>query len=296
MTKINTIIIVASAILFSVGLNSCNNAPYKVNNIRSEFASVTTETVSQMSSIYTEIEEVTIKNDFDNALAGILSKQENEYNPIDVVNTDIRYKIEIFNLYRIAINEYAKLANIESSITSLAPYANACNSIVIKFQECQDTTLENFGEKIKSYTKVPRFDTEKVMGLLVNSLKYIWQSDTKGWNDLLNNSFSDFQLALTNVPDASFNEEKLAKYVYQPYEGKHALVEAYKLNLIKERYDYIRKFVNSQDNISTAIEYLNTISQSIIKGKDTEKISNEIKKAEIALNECNFQENTEYKE
>lgn len=293
MKHIKLLIIAASAIVSVAALQSCSNAPYQKNNTKNRMASVTIEAINNMSQIYSDIEEVTIKNDFDNALASILSHQEVQYNPVAATNEELRQKIDIFNLYRIALHEYSKVTSAESTLKSLAPFANACGNITAKFKSAADTSLHAKANVVNSYISSQRFNTDKVMSILIYMLDDIWQKDTKEWNDRLNESFNNYQLSINNIPEESFNEEKLSKYVYQPYDGKTALVEAYKLNLIKERYDYIRGFVSSQDNITTALKYLCEISNALLQSKDIEDINNDISKAEAALKACDFNKNTE---
>ncbi len=288
MKRIKSLIIAAAAIVGISALNSCNNAPYQKTNAKNRMASVTIQALNNMSEIYSQIEDVAITNEFDNALANVLSHQDANYNPVVVTNEDLRQKIEIFNLYRIAIHEYTKLTSAESTLKSLSPFSNACGNITAKFKSAQDSTLHEKATVINSYITSQRYNTDKVMNILINLLDDIWQKDTKDWNNMLNESFANYQLAINNIPEESFNEEKLTKYVYQPYDGKTALVEAYKLNLIKERYDYVRGFVNSQDNITTALKYLCEISNALLKARDIEEIDNDISKAEAALQSCNF--------
>ncbi|MBR6176546.1 MAG: hypothetical protein IKQ70_01520 [Bacteroidales bacterium] len=293
MKRIKSLIISAAVIISATGIQSCNNAPYQKTNAKNRLASVTQQAITDMSEIYANIEDVTITNEFDNALAGVLSNQELNYNPIAATNETLREKITIFNLYRIAVHEYSKLTSAESNLKSLAPFSNACSSITKKFSNSQDTVLVNIANSINSYISSQRFNIDQVMKLLINSLDIIWQNDTKNWNNLLNESFTSYQDAINNIPEESFNEEKLAKYVYQPYEGKTALVQAYKLNLIKERYDYIRGFVNSQDNITIALKHLCEVSKALLNVKDIEQINNDISKAEAALNSVNYGQNND---
>ncbi|MBO7142423.1 MAG: hypothetical protein J6V76_04865 [Bacteroidales bacterium] len=288
MKRIATLIIAAAAFVSTAAFQSCNNAPYQKTNVKNRMAGVTIQALNNMSEIYSGIEDVAIKNEFDNALAAVLSHQDPNYNPIAATNDELRQKLDIFNLYRIAVHEYTKLTSAESTLKSLAPFSNACASITAKFSSSNDTTLHAKAVVINSYISSQRYNTDKVMNILINMLDDIWQQDTKDWNNRLNESFSNYQLAISNIPEESFNEEKLSKYVYQPYEGKTALVEAYKLNLIKERYDYVRGFVNSQDNITTALKYLCEISNALLKAKDIEEIDNDISKAEAALQSCDF--------
>lgn len=295
MKHIKSLILTATVIVLSAGIQSCSNAPYQKNNVKNRMASVTTLAINNMADIYADIEEVSIKNDFDNALASVLSHQEVSYNPIAATNDELREKIDIFNLYRIALHEYTKLTSAEATLKSLAPFSNACASITAKFRSASDSTLHSKAVVINSYITSQRYNTDIVMNILINMLDDIWQRDSKDWNNRLNESFANYQLAINNIPEESFNEDKLTKYVYQPYEGKTALVEAYKLNLIKERYDYIRGFVNRQDNITTTMKYLCEISNSLLKGRDVEEIDNEISKAEAALNANDFEQNKEEK-
>lgn len=293
MKLIKTLIISAALMGSAAAIQSCNNAPYQKTNVKNRMAGVTIQALNNMSTIYSEIEEVAIKNEFDNALAAVLSNQYPDYNPVAATNEELRQKIDIFNLYRIAVHEYTKLTSAESTLKSLAPFSNACASITAKFRSANDSSLHEKAVVINSYITSQRYNTDKVMNILINMLDDIWQKDSKNWNNLLNESFANYQTSIYNIPEESFNEEKLSKYVYQPYEGKTALVEAYKLNLIKERYDYVRGFVNSQDNITTALKYLCEISNALLKARDIEEIDNDISKAEAALSACDYGKNTD---
>ena len=291
MKLIKTLIISAALMGSAAVLQSCNNAPYQKTNAKNRMASVTVQALNNMSEIYSQIEDVAITNEFDNALANVLSHQDPNYNPVVATNEDLRQKIEIFNLYRIALHEYSKLTSAESTLKSLSPFSNACGNITAKFNSAKDSSLHAKAIVINSYITAQRYNTDKVINILITLLDDIWQKDSKDWNNNLNESFANYQLAINNIPEESFNEEKLSKYVYQPYDGKTALVEAYKLNLIKERYDYIRGFVNKQDNITTALKYLCEISHALFNARDIEEIENDINKAEAALSEGEYGKN-----
>ena len=153
-------------------------------------------------------------------------------------------------------------------------------------KEINDTASVTYTRDLTKYLQASRYEVSKVMYTMIQALNAIWKSDVAKWNSALNSSFADFQRELAAVDENAFSEEKLQKYVYQPYNGKQSLVAAYKMNLVKERYDGLRTFIRKEDNISSALYYLEcAYSEFNKKNVDMDLINNYLERIDVILQE-----------
>ncbi|MBR6278279.1 MAG: hypothetical protein IKR41_05930 [Bacteroidales bacterium] len=239
--------------------------------------------VDKMAQSYGRLDELTFQDSFDNALNGVLSNCYVGYEPTNLVDTLVRKKINILNLYRQAFKEYALLSD-EGFTGKQNAFSQCCLNIQNELTSLGDSASIVYAKAIGTHLKSTRYDQNDVAKILLVALEEIWARDTKQAQSVVNNNFIQYQSAVEAVPDNAFSEEKLTKYVYQPYEGKHNLVMAYKLNLIKSRREDLKTFVNNQDNISSAVHYLVcALTEFLKKGTDKDAVTNYLNRAELLL-------------
>jgi molecular chaperone GrpE (heat shock protein) len=236
-----------------------------------------------MTDVYNKSEDMAFECGFDNAVTGFLSETKDYFPTAPLTDTSVRKRIKLLNLYRQAVEEYATLAD-DGFTGKQNAFSKCCQNIQKSYENFGDSMATVYAKSINSYLKSSRYDQNNVTKLLLNALQEIWQKDVESLNLILNGVFDNFQTALAAVPDKSFSEEKLIKYVYQPYDGKHNLVAAYKLNLIKAKRGELKKLVQSQDNISEALACVNSALTEFLK-KDCDKtaVKDYLKKIDILL-------------
>ena len=123
------------------------------------------------------------------------------------------------------------------------------------------------------------------MRLVALSVTNIFELDTKSVIASAESDFSAYSAAVQKISPDVFSEEKLIKYVYQPYNGRNVLVKAYKLNLVKERFDVIKQYTKSTDNISSALYNLNSAFTELVKDEaDEVTVSDYLQRAEVFIN------------
>ena len=241
--------------------------------------------LERMAEIYSTVEDKMADNDFSTAMAGVLAGSGVTYAPAVLTNDTLRKKIELINLFKQAVKQYSlygdeNYASKSEDFTLAAQSANNC------MKEINDTASVTYTRDLTKYLQASRYEVSKVMYTMIQALNAIWKSDVAKWNSALNSSFADFQRELAAVDENAFSEEKLQKYVYQPYNGKQSLVAAYKMNLVKERYDGLRTFIRKEDNISSALYYLEcAYSEFNKKNVDMDLINNYLERIDVILQE-----------
>ena len=211
--------------------------------------------MDNMIEVYNTVQDLSFESEFDGAVAGILASSVESYEPSQLVNDSIRAKMTLLQLYKQAVHEYALLAD-EGFTGQQAALAKCGQSIIDAYKKIDDSTSIKLAFKINPIIQSSRYDQNLLMIRLMESLEEVWGKDVVAWNSLLNMSFLDYQVALSLIPDESFSEENLVKYVNQPFSGKHNLVEVYKINLIKERRNMLNDLVQKQDKVTSSLQYL----------------------------------------
>jgi len=154
----------------------------------------------------------------------------------------------------------------------------------MRTKKIADSTSIELASQINPIIQSSRYDQNLLMIRLIESLVKVWTKDVDAWNSQLNMSFLDYQVALSLIPDESFSEEKLVKYVNQPFSGKHNLVEVYKVNLIKERRNQLNELVQKQDNVTASLQYLSQALTEFVKSNcDKTVVVNYLNRIEMLL-------------
>ncbi|MCR4560819.1 MAG: hypothetical protein K5685_12145 [Bacteroidales bacterium] len=274
----------------SCGTNLGETITVTKTKLENALASKTELVIDEMVDVYSQIDELSFQSEYDNALAGVLADMHGEFQS-DLTDTVIRKKIYLLTLYKQAVQEYALLAD-DGFTGKQSAFSKCCTMIQKEFSVMGDTVAAAYAKSINSYLKTPRYDQNDVAKILLKALQSVWEEDVKIFNEKLSSDFSAYQSLLAQMPGESFSEEKLTKYVYQPYAGKKNLVEAYKLNLIKERRQALRRLVQQQDNISSSVYCINCALTEFLK-KDCDKttVQNYLNRIDILLEDKEVNEN-----
>lgn len=239
--------------------------------------------IDNMIEAYQEVQELAFEGDFDKAVSNALSNAGESYEPTALINDSLRLKLQVLYHYKQAIHEYALLAD-EGFTGKQTPFSKCCLGIQNAYKQLGDTTAIKTANSINTYINASRYDENKVTKILLDALRDIWTADIDIWDANLNSSFIEYQYKLNDIPESSFSEEKLQKYVYQPYDGKKNLVETYKLNLIKERRAKLNEFLNKQDNISSALLCLTSAIDEFLKNNtDKNAMLNSLNRVDFLL-------------
>ncbi|MBQ3655752.1 MAG: hypothetical protein II956_02745 [Bacteroidales bacterium] len=297
MKRINLLIyvLVAFTAAFTVqgcGSNITETITVTKTKLENSLALKTEVVIDEMVSVYTQMDELSFQNEYDNALAGVLANTESEFQS-NLTDTSVRKKLYLLTLYKQAVQEYALLAD-DGFTGKQSAFSKCCTMIQKEFSSLGDSLVSVYAKSINSYLKTPRYDQNEVAKILLKALQSVWEKDVKTFNEKLNDDFAAFQSLLAQMPGEAFSEEKLLKYVYQPYAGKKNLVETYKLNLVKEKRQELRKLVQQQDDISAAVYCINCALTEFLK-KDCDKttVQNYLNRIDILLkgNQVNENEN-----
>ncbi|MBQ5539986.1 MAG: hypothetical protein IIU03_07105 [Bacteroidales bacterium] len=264
------------------GTNLSETITVTKTKLENSLASKTEQVIDEMVGVYTQMDDLSFQSEYDNALAGVLADMHGEFQS-ELTDTAVRKKIYLLTLYKQAVQEYALLAD-DGFTGKQTAFSKCCTMIQREFAAEGDTVAAGYAKSINSYLKTPRYDQNDVAKILLKALQSVWEEDVKNFNEKLSSDFSAYQSLLAQMPGESFSEEKLTKYVYQPYAGKKNLVEAYKLNLIKERRQALRKLVQKQDDISASVYCINCALTEFLK-KDCDKttVQNYLNRIDILL-------------
>ncbi len=294
-------IILAVFMAVSVVLQSCGGQmgqaiSFSKSKLETEFASTAELVVDNMIETYKQVQDISFQSEFDGAVAGVLSRSIESYEPSQLVNDSIRKKIEILYLYKQAVHEYAILAG-DGFTGKQAAFSNCCQAIVDGYARLNDSLSLSTSKALSGYIRSTRYDESAVALVLMETLNDVWAADSKVLVEELNRNFFDYQTTLSLVNDDAFNEEKLQKYVDQPYDGKHNLVEVYKINLIKERRRELNEFVRLQDDISSSLQYINqALKEMIQKNCDSHTVLNYLKRVQVVFDDARAHQHSDDQE
>ncbi len=274
-----------------VMLQSCGNKLGETitltkSKVESEFASSADLVIENMIKTYKQVQDLSFQNEFDCAVAGVLSSNDETLAPTSMVNdTIIRMKINILYLYKQAFHEYSVMVD-DGFVGKQSAFSKCCQAIAKEYTRLGDSAAMAASRRISGLVKASRYDENAAASYLVQALGLVWSSDINKWIGEFNASFAEYQKSILAVPESAFNEDKLQKSVAQPYDGKHNLVQVYKINQIKERRDEINNFIKCQDNITLSVDYLNQ-ALNCFKSNDIDKSSilNYINRVNVLMGE-----------
>ncbi len=265
MNKKNLTIGIFISFIFIIGLNSCSKTE---KNLKRDTYIVGAEIVNNMIKSYQQIEDENFISKYQNELISILTSQDSIsiYNFSNIVFTpDLKQKLTAFRAFKKVYNTYNLLSdkNFNLQNTDLSNFVTiACNSL--DSLELTEETSKKV-EEIRNYVSASKFSKELVVYELTFVYQQIWLEDSENWVEILNNSYEKYSAGLESVPMDVFDQDKLEKFVYEPYQGKEMLVKIYKLNLKDEAYKQITKSIEQINFLTDALDELNFINIEFTK-------------------------------
>lgn len=278
------------AVAVSMAFQSCGNRlgdsfTLAKTKVETEFASTADLLIDNMIDSYKHVQDISFQNEYDGAVAGILSKSVQSYEPAQLENSAYRKKINILYLYKQAIHEYESLA-AAGFTGKQVDFSNCCMAISRAYADLGDSVANSFAKIMETKFKGARYNENAVTHDLIEALATIWESDSEKWYDELNRNFSDYQTSLSLISDEAFNENKLSEFVSQPYDGKHNLVEVYKMSLIKQRRNELSDFIQQIDNVTISVQYLDEALEKMLGNSiDKNTVMNYLNRVRLRLGE-----------
>jgi len=266
MNKKNLTIGISILFIFIIGLNSCSKDE---KNLKRDTYIVGAEIVDNMIKNYQEIEEGNFISKYQDELISILTSTDSVVSLYDFSNTvftaDMKQKINAFRALKKVYNTCNLLSdkNFNLQNTDLSNFVTiACNSL--DSLELSDETIIKVDE-IRNYVMASKFSQELAVYELTLVYQEVWNTDSENWIEILNSSYDKYSAGLESVPMEVFNQDKLEKFVYEPYQGKEMLVKIYKLNLKDEAYKQINETTEKISFLTDAMEDMTFINTEFTK-------------------------------
>ncbi|MCR5454698.1 MAG: hypothetical protein K6F33_06910 [Bacteroidales bacterium] len=288
MKRVMIYVKIASAALLLVMMQACNgniseSLSFTRSNLETRIATTTELLLQNMSDTYDKVQELSFETEYDGVVAGILASNVENYEPSPLISDSLRLRMQLIHLYKQAVHEYALLVD-DGFKGKMGLFGNCCKSIHEMYKLIDDSVAEDFGRRVLPIVRASRYDKNDASLQLVNSLATVWSQDVQVLSNKLSNSFEDYQVALSSIPEDAFDEEKLAKHVSAPYNGKHNLAEIYKIELIKERRNMLHALVQQEINVTSALQYLqHALTEFVKKSGDNDVVVNYLNRIEILL-------------
>jgi len=255
-------IVLILTVLFS--LNSCNNDK---RNLKSETYKVSIKLVEKMSETYNMMNDISFTTKYNKEIISILNTKSNNSETTESLeytgNTQTKLLAlaalkKVYLRYDSSTDKTFKLADSDLNIT----IENACN-LLKELNISEDVNLNI--EKILKFIESNSFDENIVIQLLTEQYIEMWATDTQIWQLLMNKNYKEFSNGIDSISNEVFNEEKLTKFVYEPYQGKDILVNIYKLNLKDEAYKDKTNIIKNLNDIIWGLDIINQINSEYIK-------------------------------
>jgi len=286
MKRVFVYIKIASAALLLVVMQGCNGRisdtlSLSKSNLETRIATTTELLLDNMADTYTKVQDLSFESEYDGVVAGILSSNGVEYEPSPLISDSLKLRMQLIHLYKQAVHEYALLLD-DGYKGKVGLFGNCCNSILETYNQLDTAIAKSFNSQVMPLVRASRYDKNSVSEQLIKALATVWAKDVDALSNQLGTSFQDYQAALSSIPDDAFDEEKLAKHVSAPYNGKHNLAEIYKIELIKQRRNMLHSLVQQQINITSALQYLqHALAEFVKKSGDNDVVLNYLKRIDL---------------
>jgi hypothetical protein len=290
MKRVFGCIKIVSAALLVVVLQACGgklseSLSLTNSNIETRIATTTELLLDNMADTYTRVQDLSFETEYDGVVAGILSSNGVEYEPSPLISDSLKLRMQLIHLYKQAVHEYALLVD-DGYKGKTGLFSNCCASILKTYEQLDTAIAHSFNAQVMPLVRASRYDKNSVSEKLITALAAVWAKDVDALSNQLGDSFQDYQAALSSIPDDAFDEEKLAKHVSAPYNGKHNLAEVYKIELIKQRRNMLHSLVQQQINVSSALQYLqHALEEFVKKHSDKDAVLNYLKRIELLFGE-----------
>ncbi len=265
MNNKNLTLAVLISIISIISFSSCNKTE---KNLKRDTYIAGAEIIDNIIKTYQEIEEENYISKYQNELISILTSTDSEsiydFTNIDFTN-DYENKLKAFRSLKKVYNTYNLLTdqNFNTDNTDLSNFiVLACNSLDTMELKAEQSTKVT---EIIDYVSASNFEQEVAIYELSLVFQEIWIKDSESWKSTLNHIYKQYSEGLEKVPSDIFDENKLTKFVYEPYQGKETLVKIYKLNLKDEAFKQVSKSLDKINFLTNIFEDLNFINMEYTK-------------------------------
>lgn len=266
--KTKLFIITLSAILaFSVFFSSCEAPKNKVETNSYVAGGMISELIL---GVYLQANnDLNYASAYQQDLAQILSGDYNnniDIKPLSLVD-NFDTKINLFSAYRdfmIKMQEQNLMPDqsVESSILAVLDYVDSLN-------------MDEYTQKsheIRDYIAGYKYDINTANYEISNIVFDIFDTDVLFWISELNKAYITYAATVDSIPVDVFDQDKLEKFVYEPYKDKQTLVNVYKLNMKQDAYERKTIFIDKATRIKTTFSRLRTVYLNIANNDDNDDI------------------------
>ncbi len=235
-TKYKLFSILFSAI-FVFSLTAC--APNAGNDKQKIYISGEMLAKNIIEYYFTASEQISYANNYQMELANLLTSQSIDNETFGAFNLieDANERIKLFSEY---------IAILEEMQKPDSPNKNPKQKIfnLLKILENQNICSEDTVKLLQEYISANQFDMNIAVYETTSLMFEVWENDVLSWQKILNKSYDEYVALVEQIPADVFDEAKLTKFVYEPYQGKQTLVDVYKLNMKKEAFEQKANFLN----------------------------------------------------
>lgn len=252
-----------------ISLMSCANTNRKLELEVSQAGIITIE---QLINQYLEIDKIDYKQSYNSELIGVLKQNSDISTNLQQTNPETRKKITALRAVKQIYIEFGLLYD-KNFADKKDKYALSIVQTCELFNDLElSSEIKDLSKKLINAVQSAKFD-ENIALHAVNEIVYLfWMAENKKFIYRINENFNQFQSKLNKVSPDVFDEEKLSKYVFEPYTGKEVLVNIYKLNLINEQQENNQKFIKKNDEITWALEVYKTALQEYLKKQKNKEL------------------------
>ncbi len=187
---------------------------------------------------------------------------------VEVSNSNLvenfEVKINLFSAYRELMIEMQtkKNASNEDIVTEINTVLNFVDSL-------NDSTYSPKIKEIRDYISSYKYDLNSAVFEITDLVFKIWENDVISWINKLNKSYNLYAKTVDSIPTDIFDEDKLQKYVYEPYKDKQTLVNIYKLNMKQDAYEQKSIFLDKATNLKAIFSRLRNVFLNIYTEETT---------------------------
>jgi len=275
--KIHLALLGIISTLLTIGCNNTNK------NVESEIAFLGNEIIDSAITIHLQFANFALNDQNNTGLVMVLANPSDSLGALEIIPVNNNLNIEILKSYKQLFNEYSvtsekDLKDSKASFSNLV--VSTCILIDSASKEYKATT-----EPLMANVMSVKINQTEFLLQMTQLLLSIYKNDLLNWQMQLNENFSKFQKKLLATPAESFDEEKLAKFIYQPYSGKRIMVQVYKQSLIEEVYLRNSTFYQQNQNLILCMESLQFAMSEYLKKQSDKVIVNQyLDKVKLNLN------------
>lgn len=241
------ITITFSLILSSFLFSSCETSEPDERNEAYQSGEILAKNIIKYYFIASE--KIYFANNYQLELASILSENaddtvEHNVEPFVLVE-NVDMKINIFSEYISFLQELQKGNDFSKQNLEIKMYS------LLNVLDSSNLTYADTIQQIKNYIGADKYNLDVAVSEISIIVYNIWQDDVNDWIVKLSKAYNNYSKMIDNIPTDVFDEDKLAKYVYEPYQGKETLIKIYKLNMKQDAYKQKTMFIEKTSTLMT---------------------------------------------